>query len=209
MQTETYEVIGLDVDGNGQPHNEVVSEEALALIESLDLAGQRTLVEKRTVGDEEVVLRIPYRKMTAEEQAVFGALMPNRIELGKYGDGPIPLRALQVAAHAKSLSYFTEGIEVWCPEPGRDDPVLVGKRKAERGWGTDLYILARWGDVLLPFEELRAKAQQLVESKMRAKLAKVRGELSALESGLSDKVDSYLRGGDNCTVYAHVSFADR
>src|SRR4051812_13224919 len=128
MKVETYEAISVD-EQNGTVLNEIVSEEALALIESLGLSGQRGLIDTRKVDGEEVQVRIPYRRVTSEELAVFSALMPNRVDLAAYADGPIPLRVLQVAAHARSLDFFTSGIEVWCPEPGRDDPVLVGVRK--------------------------------------------------------------------------------
>lgn len=202
MNVETYEVVTID-EQHGVVVNEQVSEEALALIESLDLGGQRNLLHKRDVGGEEVQTRIPYRKMTAEEQAIYSVLMPNRVEIGKYSDGPIPLRALQVAAHAKSLDYFDHGVEVWCPQPGRDDPILVGKRKDERGWGTELYILARWGDVLLPLEELREKARPIIASKVKAAIAKARGSITAFESGLDDKIDAYLHGGENETAHIY------
>ena len=43
MKVETYEAISLDEQG-GEIINELVSEEALALIESLDLDGQRELI---------------------------------------------------------------------------------------------------------------------------------------------------------------------
>lgn len=41
MKTETYEVISLD-EQNGEILNELVSEEALALIETLGLEGQQS-----------------------------------------------------------------------------------------------------------------------------------------------------------------------
>lgn len=66
--------------------------EAVALIEKLGLDGQQT--------------RIPYRKMTEEETFVYGILCPMRTPLKKYKEGPIPLRVLQVAAHATDVGML-------------------------------------------------------------------------------------------------------
>lgn len=205
MKVETYEAISLDVQG-GEVVNEQVNEEALALIETLDLDGQRNLVQKRSVGDEEVFVRNPYRRMSKEEQAIFSALMPNRVKLERYADGPIPLRALQVAAHARSLDFFDRGFEVWCPQPGRDDPVLVGLKKGEYS-STDIYLLARWGEELRSLDELRAKASAIVIAKVRAAAAKAKAEVAAIESSLQERVDAYLHGGEESTVWVGISFS--
>lgn len=205
IKVETYEAISLDVQGENVV-NELVSEEALALIETLDLEGQRTLTQHKTLGDEEVVVRNPYRMITREEQAIFGALMPNRVKLAEYGDGPIPLRALQVAAHAKSLDFFDKGFEVWCPQPGRDDPVLVGLKRGKYGVA-DIYLLARWGAELLSLDELRVKAQGVILAKARAAIAKARADVAAMEGSLEARIDNYLRGGNEDTVWVGISLS--
>lgn len=206
MKVETFEAISLDVARDGSVVNEQVSEEALALIETLDLGGQRSMLQKKNVGGEEVVVRNPYRRMSAEELAIYSVLMPNRVELAKYSDGPIPLRALQVAAHAQSLDCFDKGLEVWCPQPGRDDPLLVGVRKGQYD-SRELYMLARWGDELLELVELRAKALPIVLAKVRGDIAKAKGELASFEAGLEDKVTAYLCGAPNDHMFVSVGFA--
>ena len=205
MKVETYEAISVD-EQKGTVINEVVSEEALALIESLGLEGQKSLVETREVGGEEVQTRFPYRKMTREEQAVFGAVMPHRTRLHSYSDGPIPLRALQVAAHAQSLNFF-DHVEVWHPEPGRDDPVLVGCKKNAGGWGLDLYLLARWGDELVSMDDLRQKAKAVIVARAKSAIAKARAQLTGLEGGLEEKVESFLLGGDDESIYVNVGLS--
>lgn len=202
MQVETYEAISLD-EQNGQIVNELVSEEALALIETLGLDGQRSLIATKNVGDESVQARNPYRRMTAEEMAIYSTLMPNRVKLSDYRDGAIPLRVLQVAAHAQSLGFFEE-IVVWCPEPGQRDPVLVGMHKADT-WRSEEYVLARWGDVLESLDDLRKKAAQIIAEKVRGTIAEVRGQLDAMEAGLEAKVAAYLRTGKSVQgVYVNV-----
>lgn len=190
MKVETYEAISVD-DPNGAMINEEVSEEALALIETLKLEGQRELLSERSVGTNVVVKRNPYRKMTAEESAIFGAILPRRVELAQYSDGPIPLRVLQIAAHATEL--FGK-IVVWCPaEPHHPDPLLVGLQKED--WRETPFILARWGDVLEPLDALREKAKRIILTKLRAEIAKNRAAITRFEASIEERLDNYLVGG--------------
>ncbi len=94
MLVETFEAIETDAGGEVE-----CDAEAIALIEELGLEGQRKLINK--TGD--APARNPYRKMSIQERFAFRALMPKHVALDKYSDGPIPLRVLQVAAHAKGM----------------------------------------------------------------------------------------------------------
>lgn len=204
MKVETYEVISVD-EQNGQVINERVSEEALALIEQMGLSGQRSLVQESVVDTETVVTRNPYRRMTAEEAAIFGAILPRRVNVEEYSDGPIPLRVLQVAAHA--LPLF-EKVIVWCPaEPSTPDPLLVGtKKNAQQTWRDDVFILARWGDVLEPLDILRDRAAAIILARLRADIAKGRATLTAFEASLESGLASYLRGGARETAFFNVGY---
>lgn len=153
MEVETYEAIEMTYDGTVE-----CEAEALELIESLNLEGQKSLVKKDVSG---TVARSPYRKMTQEELIVYQAILPRRVKLPNYSDGPIPLRVLQVAAHASELF---KSLEVWCPQNVKDpDPLLVGL-KGEHYWQPDFHILARWGEVLEPFNALADKASVMVRN---------------------------------------------
>ncbi len=135
MQVETYEC------QETQTEHPECSDEALKLIAELGLAGQDAL-NTAPSGDK---TRFPYRKMRADEAAVFTLLCPRTCKLTEYADSPIPLRVLQVAAHAKPL--FDELIVWAAPNSDVKDPVLVGiKKKGE--WTQERYILARWADAL-------------------------------------------------------------
>jgi hypothetical protein len=189
MEVETYEVISLDEQG-GDIINETVSEEALALIESLGLGGQKALVERHTADDgEEVETRWPYRVLTAEETNIFATLFPVRTPIAKYQDGPIPLRVLQVAAHAKEMGL---ALFVLHPENGvrMDDPVLVGERAGRvRTWERERFLLARWGDELVSLDELRAKAEVKLSARWRLAAEQARAGLHMF----ADHVDLHVR----------------
>jgi len=154
MKVETYEVISDDPSqGDNALTNELESAEAVVLIESLGLAGQRKLLVK--IGDADAPIRNPYRQMTQAERNIYGVMCPKVVELSEYEEGPIPIRVLQVAAHAKE---FFPRLEVWCDPGSRDDPLLVGADHTSTYSVKVRHLLARWGDVLYSMDELIAKA---------------------------------------------------
>lgn len=178
MQVETYEV-----ESKGDDEIQILASdgEAAMLIESLGLDGQKAMLNKDS-GD-----FFPYRKITKEEHAVFKTLFTNRCEAKSYKDGPIPLRVLQLMSHAKELhhpdlAYF----EVWYPEAGHDDPVLVGRKTY---YQDPVYLLARWGNALDPFEALQEKAVKKSVAQAKVKLMQIQSKVG---SALAD-VDSHVR----------------
>jgi len=147
MKVETYEQLEAD-DETGEVEKD---EEAIALIEKLDLAGQRELVTPD--GQTE---RCPYRLMTADEQFTYGVLCPQHVGVREYSASSIPLRVLQVASHALDTTIF-EKVEVWHAATGVvADPVLVGIRSS--GYPPPRFILARWGTELRNFKDLLSDA---------------------------------------------------
>src|SRR5262245_46371000 len=102
MQVETFEIISADPSqGDNALLNELESPEALGIIERLGLTGQRSLMTEREGTGTPV--RNPYRQMTVIEDRVYSSLLPKKVELSEYDEGPIPLRVLQVAAHGKDF----------------------------------------------------------------------------------------------------------
>lgn len=143
MLVETFEVENLSIEKKDE-----FDQEQIKLIESLELDGQKDFINENEDGDKET---IPYRKWTKDEQFVYSILCPKRTELRKYNGSPIPLRVLQVIAHAKSIGLndlyvlSTDSAIVL-------DPILIN------GKGEDALILARWGDELEEFSILLKKA---------------------------------------------------
>lgn len=192
MQVETYEEITIDEQG-GDVVNEVVSGEALALIESLGLEGQKAFVSKTVVDDEDVERRIPYREITLEESRIFLTLFPQRTKLAAYSAGPVPLRVLQVAAHATECGVTH--LEVWHSRIPAADPVLVGNSKhPTRTWDTRVLLLARWGTSLASLDELREQATKTLTTKVRAELESGRARIDAALQSIDSLVALHLRG---------------
>ena len=176
MQVETYEFGEVAADGEPLEHDD----ESLQLIEQLGLEGQRKLIAG--AGDE--ATRIPYRKMTKEESLVYEQLFTRKTPINDYADEPLPLRVLQVAAHAHDIF---DSVVVW-HEPNADinDPILVGLKEEEIV--TEQFILARWGAALAPFSELKKAAGQVR-----------RRELQHLAAQLQVKVTAFLNTVEACT----------
>lgn len=198
MEVETYEVLTLDVAPDGSLVNEVVSEEALALIETLGLEGQRALVQVADVEGETVETRIPYRQTTAEEKSIFAALFPIKTPIEKYKGDAIPLRVLQVAAHARAC-----GMALYVLHPATDirlnDPVLVGEVKvpsaAANGFtGLEQYLLARWGDAVESLDVLREKAYPKVVESLRSQARLAARKFTRVADDAEEIATQFLRG---------------
>lgn len=197
MRVETYETDTIDEDTLA---SEITSPEALALIDTLGLSGQKKLTETVQAGGEEVVKRVPYRSITLEESRIFNVILPKHVALRAYKDAPMPLRVLQVAAHAVE---FFDDVEVWCPaDPKLPDPLLIGWKNVTRHSDTlitrkaeaQCFILARWGDVLEPLDELRVKAARMLTARVKSRLASAKGTLEKFSERLETTVDAFLLG---------------
>lgn len=180
MLVETYEVTELDSENN--PECEA---EAVALIEQLGLTGQQKLLT-RSNGE---TVRAPYRRMTLDEAFVYGKVLPQKTKLDAYSDAPIPVRVLQVAAHAKELY---ESLYVWHPQNADEkDPLLVGINGPYYS-PRETFILARWGEELLSFAELAKKAGKILRAEIKAACGKGITELRAVSESLEELTDEEL-----------------
>jgi hypothetical protein len=189
IQVETFEVSEQTTETGAAFDNE-----ALELIERLGLDGQASLIRTRETDGDTVTVRNPYRVMTAEESRVYESLLPVRTGLKAYKSSAIPLRVLQVAAHA---SEFFQTIEVWHPkERVDDDPLLVGinKRRGQFGQEEERFILARWGAVLLPFAELREQAVDSLRRKWEARGKSAIAEAEQFLAGIEHNIERHLAG---------------
>lgn len=182
MEIETFEVLETGPDGpidNPEEYAELVTE--------LDLAGQRSLLEASGEGDV-----FPYRKMTADERRIYELLMPSETDAVAFTESAIPVRVLQVLAHAKALTdkneepFFKEFIIMHPNNADVKDPVLYGKHfYGSSSYEFHRYILARWGSALAPLSELAKEAGKVQHAKQKAgaqrALAKAKTKLAELE----------------------------
>lgn len=183
MQVETFEC------SETKEETPAMTEEAKALIEELGMEGQKALVTPNTSGDDK---RCPYRMMTRDEWFTYGVLCPEVYELKSYAASTVPLRVLQVAAHAKSLGFFKK-IVVWDRASAEVvDPVLVGMThdSSSRYDPKGCYILARWGETLETFPTLLKQALAEKRARLESDLRKILGIVQAAIAGGHE--DAYM-----------------
>lgn len=158
-------------------------EEAVRLMMELGCDGQQELL-KTDAND--IVRRLPYREMTADEDFVYSVLCPVKVQLSRYRSSPIPLRVLQVAAHAKATEQFDE-LLVWDRGTAAEkDPVLVGMKPDPANptytWLRKKFILARWGEELEAFAVLLKRAVDTKRQQFLDGIRSVAARTSAEES---------------------------
>ena len=193
MLVETFEVLETDCEGNVEQ-----DAEAIALIEKLGLDGQKSLIH----GAGDKAERCPYRKMSVQEQFIYERICPQKTKLSEYSDGPIPLRVLQVAAHAREL--FQE-CYVWsATSVDMNDPVLVGRKGSE--YSPELFILARWGEVLEPLDVLAKKACEIFRGWYAAEINKAIGTLKSGIEQVAVMADSEITSRTRWHVYGSNGF---
>jgi hypothetical protein len=180
MKIETYEI----EPASSQIATLAEDGEHKELCEKLGLKGQLSLSnnESGTV--------FPYRRMTMVEQRVFEIHCPNKTKLSAYKSDAIPVRVLQVAAHAIDCGV-TRHLSVWHPEEARLDPVLVGCTSEYSG---ELYLLARWGEVWKDFAQLLAEAKAIWTMRRTALLEKARRSIEGHAASVAPDADLYFSG---------------
>lgn len=186
MQVETFEIE--EQVGGTSPE---VEAEAKALIEKLGLEGQQSLINPGGQGE-----RFQYPKMTKVQAVVYRAVFPETSKLKDYSHGIIPVRVLQVAAHARE---FCDHLEVWHSRVPHPDPLLVGRKGSE--YAGVLYMLARWGEALVDFSEMVKQAKEIIRveftSQIHHHIEKLEGKLKRVDS----LVDERLNGEDVSLLY--------
>ena len=174
------------------PQSVEFTDEAIALIEKLGATGQEGYYKPNESP-------IPYRKMSKLEYAVYKACLPVRDNIDKFNAGPIPLRVLQIGAHATSMLEGT--LVIWHAGVGKDDPLLTLRQGNE--WNGEYYLLARWADELEEFSVLIERAADELTIKARSELAKMKSEIDGWGGSLRDHVLSRLREGKTDMPSAH------
>jgi hypothetical protein len=162
MNVETYEI----EQATSEAAEMAMDGAAVELIEKLGLVGQRKLINPETD------TRNPYRAMTEEEKVVYKAVLAEESSLEKFSSETIPLRVLQVAAHAKECGLFSR-LVVWSAPAAVviTDPLLLGMVKnPEYSWMETPFMLARWGRELLPFSEMKRLAIDILRPERIDKL---------------------------------------
>lgn len=157
-------------------------EEWKAKCEELGLTGQLSLM---TDGKSP----IPFECMNEAVKRVYETLCPMKEKYKTYHKTAIPLEVLSLIALAEKESYFDE-IEIWFDDK-TPDPLAVGTVK-DGTWNKKYYPIARWGDVLRPFDELKTKAIAVYKNTQRLQLSGNIAEMQNRLANLEINVERYF-----------------
>ena len=164
LEEETTELI----------HDSEKSGEWLSIVEKLGLNGQKEMsVDKKSP--------VPFQFMNTVSCRVYETLCPTKMRVEQFNKGTIPLRALSVISLARDQNYFTK-IEVWYDDVEKD-PIAVGYLNDT--YSSEKFIIARWGDELRSFAELKQLAinRWIDESKtaLNEKMIKCNADMASLD----------------------------
>lgn len=152
MQIETYEIEEATSGATKE-----TDAQSVELIEKLGLEGQKKLINPNS-GE-----RLQYPEMTTAEHNVYKAVFPVHTDIKAYEGGIIPVRVLQVAAHAAD---FCLDVQVWHKGNPKLDPLLVGRIGPNMYSIRKILRLARWGDALVDYSELVKEAREVIRRRI-------------------------------------------
>jgi hypothetical protein len=182
-----------------------VTEEWKHLAESLGMEGQLNLIKPKSEGEKDKNPS-PYIHMNKKAERMFAILCPEVVAYKKYDKSTIPREVLKEIALAEKEQYFDK-ICIWYDDAS-PDPLVVGYIKTS-SYECVKHMIARFGDELLPFEELEIKATNRL---MKYATEKLQNQLESVRSTVHDffHPKSGYSGGDTINIeIANVSYNHR
>ena len=132
--------------------------------------------------------KIQYQRLSNAGLHIWGAFCPHKSDLVAcklY----LPTRILEILETARTQFHK---IEVWSEELATQDPILIGV--LTNNYDSPKYLIARWGESLLPYAEVVQKARQKwISTRINKLKAKLKEHTLDLESVEAD-ADKYLDG---------------
>jgi len=156
-----------------------VTEEWRQLAEELGMEGQLKLIAPKSEGEENKNPS-PYIHMNAKAERVFAILCPEVVDYRKYDKSTIPRQVLREIALAEKEQFFDK-ICIWYDDAS-PDPLVVGYIKMGN-YDYVKHMIARFGDELLPFEELERKSIIRLKKRMTDRL---KSALSSIDSTVDE-----------------------
>ncbi len=165
------------------------------------LEKRRALLEKLCLKEQQKMFAedvgTPYQRLTRVGINIWHAFCPHVTELNDF-KGYIPTRVLEIV---EQTTERFDRMEVWSEEQTNPDPVLVGVVGKEYSSNAIFYLLARWGESLLPYGEVVKIAKEKWLSKRRNKLNAQLKKAERDLAGLDADADAYFDGNFVAEIY--------
>jgi hypothetical protein len=148
------------------------SEEWANICLDLGLEGQTKLIEKSPE-----LKPPPYR-----------AIDPEKSTVESFSVSTIPLDIIREYKKCKDNGWYNELFIYY--DNKSPDPFLIGK--LTDGWNSPYHLIARWGDELLPFEELEIKAVNRLLNDAKVSLIEIKSKIDYYLQNPQDFVQMML-----------------
>lgn len=135
----------------------------------------------------------PYQKVDPRSERVFTMLCPVKVPFKEYEAGTLPLEVIQEIQRCQHNAWFYK-IEVWYDDKS-PDPFLIGYDSKE--WNANKFLIARWGDELLPFEQLVSKAIDRFKTVYNRALDRLIADCQLRKQDVESEIRSYIDAGNN------------
>lgn len=161
-------------------------DEWMKQVEELGLEGQISLTENSPKKSAS-----PYTFMNEQMKIVFETLCPSKELVEKYNKSTIPIDVLAQVALCKQEGYFKK-VEVWY-DNRNPDPILVGYVTEEYS-NSIMHIIARWGDEIVPYEQLVEKAIRRYTEAFKLSLQTLKSECEQSINNVDSIIRQYFAG---------------
>lgn len=134
---------------------------------------------------------IPFEAMNTVSLRVYETLCPAKVDYKSYKKTTIPLEVLSLIHLSVNENYFN-GIEIWYDDKA-PDPLAVGFLQSGGQYShKDYFLIARWGDVLKPFEKLKELAIKRYTNSSRLSLKKKVADTEQLLNNVENNAALYF-----------------
>jgi hypothetical protein len=134
----------------------------------------------------------PYMKLDPRTERVYKMLCPRRELYTAYEASTLPLEVLQEIHRCKENEWFPV-IAVWYDDKS-PDPFLIGY-DSKKG-DANKFLIARWGNELLPFEQLVEKAINRYQDAYKRALDRLTLDCDARKKNIEGDIRAYIDLGD-------------
>ena len=129
----------------------------------------------------------PYVKLDPRTERVYEMLCPQKELYTDYKASTLPLEILQEIHRCKENEWFPV-IAIWYDDKS-PDPFLIGYDSKKGG---NKYLIARWGDELLPFEQLLEKAINRYKEAYRRALNRLIMDCEFRKQDIEGEIRGYI-----------------
>lgn len=133
----------------------------------------------------------PYTKLDPRTERVYEMLCPQKEIYNNYKASTLPIEVLREINRCKENGWFSL-IAVWYDNQS-PDPFLIGYDGKKND--ANKFLIARWGDELLPFEQLLHKAINRYREAYRRALDRLITDCEFRKQDIEGEINEYINRG--------------